>query len=50
MYYFNGKSFVYKKTFKTPTFGCGQSVSKWNKYWIWNDRPMNRVVISDYSY
>lgn len=46
-YSFNGNSFKFLKEFRPPTLGCGQSVSKYGEYWIWNDRPMNRVILSE---
>jgi len=45
-YTFDGTSFTFQSSFQPPTPGCGQGISKYKKYYLWNDRITNEIVIS----
>jgi hypothetical protein len=45
-YTFDGNKFTFVERFKPPTYGCGQGVSKLGSTWYWNDRVLNRIVIT----
>ena len=45
-YEFDGTTFNFISDFRPPTNGCGQGLSKYKNYYIWNDRVDNSIVIS----
>lgn len=46
-YHFTGTSFEYIERVKPPTYGAGQGIEKVGNKYLWIDRPMNRIVITD---
>jgi|GEM_PF-6545190 len=46
-YSFDGTNFTFVERIKPPTYGSGQGVSKFGDKFYWNDRPGNKVIITN---
>lgn len=47
-YSFDGNTFTFVERLKPPTYGAGQGVCKFGNNFYWNDRPGNKVIITNY--
>jgi hypothetical protein len=45
-YTFDGSAFSYVKTLKVPSYGCGQQCFPYGGAYFWNDRPGNRILVT----
>lgn len=46
-YAFDGKKFIYLKTMKPATYGTTQDIEYFNHWFYWNDRPGNKIIITN---
>jgi hypothetical protein len=45
-YTFSGSAFSYVQTLKVPSYGCGQQCFPHGGAYFWNDRPGNRILVT----
>ncbi|WP_127488485.1 C1q-like domain-containing protein [Paenibacillus ehimensis] len=47
-YSFDGTNFTFVERIKPPTYGAGQGICKFGNNYYWNDRPGNKIIITNY--
>jgi hypothetical protein len=44
---FDGSAFTFQENIKAPSYGAGQSVYPYGGQYYWNDRPANRILVTN---